>query len=57
MEGDGDRTLSLCLLCVATLAARPMTAVCEILNLAWRNGNGVGRINEFTLRRAWLVLG
>jgi len=24
---------------------------------AWRNGNGVGRINEVTLRRARLVLG
>jgi len=24
---------------------------------AWRSGNGVGRINEVTLRRAWLVLG
>jgi len=24
---------------------------------AWRNGNGVGRINEVTLRRVRLVLG
>ena len=24
---------------------------------AWRSGNGVGRINKVTLRRAWLVLG
>ena len=24
---------------------------------AWRSGNRVGRINEVTLRRAWLVLG
>jgi len=24
--------------------------------LAWRSGNGVGRINEVTLRRARLVL-
>jgi len=24
---------------------------------AWRSGNGVGRINEVTLRRARLVLG
>ena len=24
---------------------------------AWRSGNGVGRINEVTLYRAWLVLG
>ena len=24
---------------------------------AWRSGNVVGRINEVTLRRAWLVLG
>jgi len=25
--------------------------------VAWRSGNGVGRINEVTLRRARLVLG
>jgi len=27
------------------------------LPVAWRSGNIVGRINEVTLRRAWLVLG
>ena len=27
------------------------------LVVAWRSGNGVGRINEVTLRRARLVLG
>ena len=28
-----------------------------VLLAAWRSGNGVGRINEVTLRRARLVLG
>jgi len=30
---------------------------CSKRQLLWRRGNGVGRINEVTLRRAWLVLG
>jgi len=31
--------------------------MCTDLLAAWRSGNGVGRINKVTLRRAQLVLG
>jgi len=39
------------------LILRYFTEFGSFKNAAWRSGNGVGRINEVTLRRARLVLG
>jgi len=41
-----------------TISYDAKTNIATIWKLAaWRSGNGVGRINEVTLRRARLVLG
>jgi len=31
--------------------------MCHRQVAVWHSGNGIGRINEVTIRRAWLVLG
>ena len=44
--------------CLAKLQQENMVRLFDLNGLAaWRSGNGVGRINEVTLRRARLVLG
>jgi len=42
---------------VSMLTAGKLLRGSAFVVAAWRSGNGVGCINEVTLRRAWLVLG
>ena len=51
----GQGRWEVCALLNAFLVMECITEWFEVV--AWRSGNGVGRINEVTLRRALLVLG